>query len=131
MEFITDLIYGLPLGRWGTVIAMQIILIILGMFIDWAGICLLVMPIFVPIIIELGFDPVWFGVLFTINMQVSFLSPPFGLAIFYLKGVSPPDVTIGELYRSVLPFIPLQLLALALVMIFPQIALWLPDMMLR
>lgn len=128
-KFIEDIILGLGLGPWGILIVMQIIFIILGMFLDSIGILLLTIPIFIPIILDLGFDPIWFGVLFVMNMQIGFLSPPFGIAIFYLKGVTPPDITTGDLFRAVWPFILLQLLGLALVMIFPQIALWLPNIM--
>lgn len=130
-DFIAEVIVGLPLGRWGILIAMQVVLIILGMFLDWVGILLLTVPIFVPIIVYLGFDPLWFGVLFNVNMQIAFLSPPFGYALLYLKGVAPPDVTMMDIYRSIWPFIILQLVALALVMIFPQIILWLPNLMMQ
>ena len=93
--------------------------------IDWIGICLLTMPIFVPVIKELGYDPVWFGVLFCMNMQVSYLSPPFGPAAFYLKSVAPPGIELHTIFRSVLPFIALQLVGLTLVLLFPGISLWL------
>jgi TRAP-type mannitol/chloroaromatic compound transport system permease large subunit len=86
-------------------------------------------PIFIPIIIDLGFCPLWFGILFNLNMQISFLSPPFGLALFYLKGVAPPDITMGDLYSCIWPFVILQGIGLALVMIFPQIGTWLPGLM--
>ena len=82
------------------------------------------MPIFVPIIVSLGYDPVWFGVLFAMNMQVSFLSPPFGPAAFYLKSVTPPDISLGEIFTALLPFIGLQILAVALLIIFPMIAVY-------
>lgn len=104
-------------------------MIIMGMFIDWIGILMLTVPIFVPVIVELGFDPLWFGVLFNLNMQIGFLSPPFGMAMFYLKGVTPPDVTTMDLYRSIWPFMILQVLGLILTMIFPEIATWLPGRM--
>ena len=128
-KFVEDLIYGIGLGPWGIMILMQIIFIIMGMFLDWLGILLLTMPIFIPIIVELGFDPIWFGVVFVMNMQLSFLTPPFGLAIFYLKGVAPPDITVGDLFGSIGPFLLLQLLGLILVIIFPQLSLWLPGLM--
>ncbi len=130
-EFIKDLMYGLGVGRWGIIIIMQLILIVLGMFVDWLGILLLTMPIFVPMIIELGFDPIWFGVLFVMNMQMSYLSPPFGGALFYMKGVAPQGITMGNIIRSVWPFLGLQLIGLVLVMAFPQIAMWLPLQMLK
>jgi TRAP-type mannitol/chloroaromatic compound transport system permease large subunit len=86
---------------------------------------MLTMPIFVPIIMSLGYDPVWFGIVFCINMQVSFLSPPFGPAAFYLKSVAPPDISLVDIYKSVWPFIIMQLVALGLVLSFPDIAMWL------
>ena len=103
---------------------MMLILLVLGLFLDWVGVALLTMPIFVPIIITLGYDPIWFGVLFAMNMQVSFLSPPFGPAAFYLKSVAPPDISLGDIFTSLLPFIGLQILALAFLIAFPGIALW-------
>ncbi|AWK88763.1 TRAP transporter large permease [Azospirillum thermophilum] len=106
------------------VLLMMLILGVLGMFLDWVGIALLCIPIFAPIVVKLGYDPVWFGVLFSMNMQVSFLSPPFGPAAFYLKSVAPPGITLGIIFRSLVPFIGLQILALALVLAFPWIALW-------
>jgi TRAP-type mannitol/chloroaromatic compound transport system permease large subunit len=87
------------------------------------GIALLTMPIFVPSVVSLGYDPVWFGVVFAMNMQVSFLSPPFGPAAFYLKSVAPAGISLGEIFRSLLPFICLQVLALALLLAFPGITL--------
>ena len=82
------------------------------------------MPIFVPIVTELGYSPIWFGVVFCMNMQVSFLSPPFGPAAFYLKTVTPKDISLGEIFRALLPFIALQVVALGLLIVFPQLALW-------
>lgn len=112
---------GSPLS---VLLLMMAILFLLGMFLDWVGVALLTMPIFVPIVIELGYDPIWFGVLFCMNMQVSFLSPPFGPAAFYLKSVAPPDITLNHIFRSVLPFIVMQIVALTLLITFPQLALW-------
>jgi len=102
----------------------MLILLILGMFLDWVGVALLTMPIFVPIVTELGYSPIWFGVVFCMNMQVSFLSPPFGPAAFYLKTVTPKDISLGEIFRALLPFIALQVVALGLLIVFPQLALW-------
>jgi TRAP-type mannitol/chloroaromatic compound transport system permease large subunit len=95
---------------------------------DWIGICLLTMPVFVPIIKSLGYDPVWFGILFCMNMQVSYLSPPFGPAAFYLKGVAPPDISLNTIFSALWPFIMLQVVALAVVVSFPEITLWLPGL---
>jgi len=107
-----------------TLLIMMAILLVLGMFLDWVGVALLTMPIFVPIISGLGMDPIWFGVVFCLNMQVSFLSPPFGPAAFYLKSVAPKEISLGEIFTSLLPFIALQILVLGLVIAFPQLALW-------
>lgn len=106
------------------ILLMMAILFMLGMFLDWVGIALLTMPIFVPIVVKLGYDPIWFGVVFALNMQVSFLSPPFGPAAFYLKSVAPPDISLGDIFRAVVPFICLQVIALAMLVAFPQLALW-------
>lgn len=126
--YLRGLIGGLPLPPLAIVLVMMLILLVLGCIIDWIGICLLTMPIFVPVIKALGYDPVWFGVLFCMNMQVSYLTPPFGPAAFYLKGVAPPDVSLQEIFRSVWPFIALQVVGLAVVLLFPGIALWLPSL---
>jgi len=130
-KLIQDAMTALPVGPLGVVILIQIIWIILGCFIDWIGILLLTAPIFVPVVLKLGFDPVWMGVLFCMNMQISYISPPFGPAAFYLKGVTPPGITIGDIFGSIWPYLGLQVIALGLVIAFPQIALWLPGTMAR
>jgi tripartite ATP-independent transporter DctM subunit len=126
--YLRNLIAGLPLPPIGIILVMMGILLVLGCIIDWIGICLLTMPIFVPVVKSLGYDPVWFGVLFCMNMQVSYLSPPFGPAAFYLKSVAPPDVTLQQIFRGVLPFIGLQLIGVGLVLFFPQLAMVLPSL---
>ncbi len=122
--YVRGLITGLPLEPLGIIIVMMLILLVLGMFMDWIGILLLTMPIFVPVAIDLGFDPVWFGILFCMNMQASYLTPPFGPAAFYLKSVAPPEISMQLIFRGVLPFVGLQLIGLLLILLFPQIALW-------
>jgi TRAP-type mannitol/chloroaromatic compound transport system permease large subunit len=107
----------------------QLIWIVLGCFIDWIGILLLTAPIFVPVAEKLGFDPIWMGVLYCLNMQISYISPPFGPAAFYLKGVTPSGITLGQIFRSVWPYLIMQAFVLGLVIAFPQIALWLPSRM--
>lgn len=124
IEFIKGLLLGVSDTPIVIILVMMLILGVLGMFLDWVGIALLTIPIFVPIVVSLGYDPIWFGVLFSLNMQVSFLSPPFGPAAFYLKSVAPPEISLGTIFRSLLPFIALQIVALALVITFPSIALW-------
>ncbi|HEX9648296.1 MAG TPA: TRAP transporter large permease subunit [Alphaproteobacteria bacterium] len=124
--FVKGLITGLPFGPLGIVVVMMAVLVVLGMFMDWIGICLLTMPIFVPAVVALGYDPVWFGILFCMNMQISYLTPPFGPAAFYLKGVAPPGIELANIYNAMWPFIGLQAVGLAMVLLVPDIALWLP-----
>ena len=122
INFVSSLITGISDTPIVIILFMMLILFILGMFLDWVGIALLTMPIFVPIIVKLGYDPVWFGVLFAMNMQVSFLSPPFGPAAFYLKSVAPPDISLAEIFRSLAPFIVMQIIAVGLLIAFPGLA---------
>ncbi len=125
IDFVEQTIMALSGGNaMTTLLIMMAILFVLGMFLDWVGVALLTMPIFVPIITGLGMDPIWFGVVFCLNMQVAFLSPPFGPAAFYLKSVAPKDITLGEIFTALLPFIALQVAVLALVIMFPELALW-------
>ncbi|WP_022728944.1 TRAP transporter large permease [Fodinicurvata sediminis] len=124
IDFIKQLLLGVSDTPIIILLVMMLILAVLGMFLDWVGIALLTIPIFAPIVVELGYDPIWFGVLFALNMQISFLSPPFGPAAFYLKSVAPPDISLGTIFVSLLPFIGLQIIALTLVILFPEIALW-------
>lgn len=127
-EFVSEAISNSGLGRWGILILMQVILIILGMFLDWVGILLLCVPIFVPIIKDLGFDPLWFGVLYLVNMQMSFLSPPFGYALFYLRGVAPPTIPMTRIFMAAIPFLLIQLIGLIVCMVYPPIITWLPQL---
>lgn len=130
-KLVQDVFFGLGLGKWGILISMQLSFFILGMFLDDTAILFLTVPLYLPIIKQLGFDPIWFGTLFVINMQMAFLTPPYGLNLFYMKGVVPKNITMTDLYRSVWPFVVLQAVGLAIVMIFPQIALWLPNALFR
>lgn len=129
-QYLKDLIAGLPIGKWGILLVVNLVWVVLGCIIDWIGILLLTAPIFVPVLVALGFDPIWIGVLFCMNMQISYISPPFGPAAFYLKGAAPPGITMGDIFRSVWPFIGIQVLAVLLLVAFPDIALWLPRTML-
>jgi TRAP-type mannitol/chloroaromatic compound transport system permease large subunit len=88
-------------------------------------------PVFVPVIKSLGFDPLWFGVLFIMNMEMGYLTPPFGFNLFYMKAIAPPEVSMGDIYRSVVPFVILQGVGLAICIIFPEIILWLPQMLIK
>ena len=140
--FITETLLGTGLSPYGILLLMMVLLVILGMFLDWVGILLLAVPIFVPIIKQLTFDGlfglpgpssdqvlVWFGVLYLVNMQMSFLSPPFGYALFYIRGVAPASISMATIFRSSLVFLAIQVLALVLVVVFPAIATWLPGLM--
>ena len=128
-KFIGSFVIALPLGKWGALIVMQLVVLLLGMFIDWIGILFIVIPIFTPLALQFGFDPLWFAMVICVNLQISFLSPPFAYSMFYLKGIAPPEVTMGQIYKGVFPFIGLQIIGLTLVIIFPQLILWLPSLM--
>ena len=123
-RFVTGAILGLQTDPIFIIMLMMAILLILGLFLDWIGIALLTLPIFVPIVVELGYDPIWFGILFAVNMQVSFLSPPFGPAAFYLKGVAPPEISLTDIYGSLLPFIAIQICVLAALLLYPPLSMW-------
>lgn len=126
-ELITKMFDVLPGGVNSDIWFMMFLIFILGFFIEWIEISYIAVPLFMPVLIAQGVDPVWLAMLITVNLQSSFLTPPFGWALFYLKGVAPPEVTIKDIYRGVVPFIILQAVALALVFFYPQIALWLPK----
>ena len=117
---------ALPLGKWFVLAVMMFILFVLGFFISWQGLLYVVVPIFLPVVTALGFDPLWFALLVCLNLQMSFLTPPFAYAIFFVKGASPPEVTTWDIYRGVVPFVILQALGVAICMVFPEIILWLP-----
>jgi len=125
-RLIEDLMTYIPGGPWGTIVFIQIVIFILAMVLDPAGIMMITVPIFLPFVKAHGFDPLWFGILFTINMEIGYMTPPFGFNLFYLKGIVPPSISMGDIYRSVIPFTIVESAGLALVMIFPQIAIWLP-----
>jgi len=126
--FVKEVVTGLDVAPLAVILIMMGILVVMGLFMDWVGILLLTVPIFVPVIVSLGYDPVWFGVLFCMNMQVSYLSPPFGPAAFYLKGVAPPEISLQDIFAGLWPFIILQIIGLMLVLCLPEIALWLPRL---
>ncbi|MDI6754928.1 MAG: TRAP transporter large permease subunit [Thermodesulfobacteriota bacterium] len=130
-DLIRQLLSYLPGGRWGIVVGMQIIWVIMGCFLDPTGIIMITAPIFFPIATSLGFDPVWFGVLFVINMEMGFISPPFGFNLFYLQAIAPKGVVMMDIYKSIIPFMLLQATGLVLCMIFPEIILWLPKLLIR
>jgi tripartite ATP-independent transporter DctM subunit len=125
-ELVHEALAALPGGKWGAVVAVMLLMFLLGFVLDFIEIVFVVVPIVGPVLLALGVDPVWLGVMMAINLQTSFLTPPFGFALFYLRGVAPPGLATGDIYRGVLPFIGLQLLMLALVAAFPALATALP-----
>ena len=128
IQFLQGQFLSFNLGPFGTLTVMVVIFIILGAFIDWIGIMFLTIPIFLPIIKSMGMDPIWFGIVFNVSMQIAYLSPPFAPAAFYLKGVAPPEISIEEIFSAMWPFIGLQIVVLALIVGFPEISLWLPRL---
>ncbi len=130
-EVVKNFILGIGLGKWGTFIIMMIILFFLGMFIDWIGIIMITFPLFLPIAQQLGFDKVWFVVVVAVMLQDSFLTPPFGYALFYLKGVAPPEVKTGDIYWGAFPFWRLMELGLIIVVLFPKTITWLPSVLIK
>ncbi len=126
---IKGMVLGLEVNRYVILAAMVAILLIMGMVIETTGIIMIAVPVMTPIIVSLGFDPVWFGVLFIINMEIGFLTPPFGYNLFYLKGVAPKSVKLAEIYVSIIPFVLLMLAGLAICIAFPGIITWLPSIL--
>lgn len=130
-DVFTKIIMSISDNKWVILIIMNIILVILGMFVDWLGILLLCVPIFTPIAVgELGFDPLWLAILFCVNLQASFLTPPFGYALFYLKGINLPGMETRNIYKGIVPFVCLQIVGVILCVVFPEIITWLPKLVL-
>ena len=125
---IEDLFIGqMHLNPWTVLILMQLSFLVMGMFLDDTAMLVIVAPLYVPLVDALGFDLIWYGVLYTITCQIAYMTPPFGYNLFLMRAMAPPEVTLGDIYRSIVPFVLVMVLALALVMIFPEIALWLPE----
>jgi len=116
------------LSPWGILIMMQISYIVMGMFLDDTAMLVIVAPLYIPLIIKLGFNPVWYGVLYTVTCQIAYMTPPFGYNLFLMKAMAPPEISLADIYRSIVPFVILMVIGLFIIMAFPQIALWLPDM---
>jgi len=116
------------LSPWTTLIMMQVSFLVMGMFLDDTAMLVLVAPLYIPVVLKLGFDPVWFGILYTVTVQIAYMTPPFGYNLFLMRAMSPPEISLGDIYRSIIPFVLVMVVGLALVMVFPQIALWLPSL---
>jgi tripartite ATP-independent transporter DctM subunit len=116
------------LSPWGVLIMMQISYIIMGMFLDDTAMLVIVAPLYIPLIITLGFNPIWYGVLYTVTCQIAYMTPPFGYNLFLMKAMAPPEISLMDIYKSIIPFVVLMAIGLGIIMAFPQIAIWLPDM---
>lgn len=125
---IRDFISHIPFGKWGVLTVVMGLIFVVGFFLDFIEITFIHIPVLAPAMIHFGFDPLWFAILFALNLQTSFLTPPFGFALFYLKGVSPPEISTPCIYRGIIPFVLLQLLTLVLVITFPALVTWLPSL---
>ena len=126
---ISRVVSDLALSKWVILIMIQAVLLILGCVLDPLGIMMITIPVFLPIISSLGFDPLWFGVIFIINMGVAFITPPFGFNLFVLRGMVPPSVKMGDIIAGSVPFVFLYLIGLAICMVFPGLITWLPSLM--
>jgi TRAP-type mannitol/chloroaromatic compound transport system permease large subunit len=117
----------LGLNPWTILILMQLSFILMGTFLDDTAMLVIVAPLYVPLVQSMGFDLIWYGVLYTITTQIAYMTPPFGYNLFLMRAMAPPEVTLSDIYRSIVPFVAVMVLALAIVMMFPGIALWLPE----
>ncbi len=129
--FVQNSLKAMNLGPWGTILFMQAIWVFLGCFLDWVGILFLTVPLFLPVVLNMGFDNVWFGVVFCMNMHIAYLTPPFAPSAFYMKSVTPPHITMSQIYAATLPYLWLTFVATAVVTAFPCLSLWLPKFLLR
>ncbi len=128
-KLVLDVMTNLPAGVWGFLFVSMLLIFILGFFLDFLQICFIVVPILAPIATEFGIDLLWFAVLIAINLQTSFLTPPFGFSLFYLKAVAPPNVRIQDIYSGIIPFVILQLITIMLLIFIPELITWLPNFM--
>ncbi|AFJ02313.1 TRAP transporter, DctM subunit [Methylophaga frappieri] len=128
-KLILDLFSGLPGGKWTFLLFSMLLIFVLGFFLDFIEICFIVVPVLAPVALVLGLDPLWFALLIAMNLQTSFLTPPFGFSLFYLKASAPPELKLQSIYRGIVPFVAIQILMLAVLIAFPQISLWLPGLM--
>ena len=124
---VAEVLTAMPGGTFGAMLLVMAVMFLLGFFLDFIEIIFVVVPIVGPIMLQMDISPVWFGVMIAINLQTSFLTPPFGFALFYLRGVAPPSITTMDIYRGIIPFVIIQLLGLLVLAAFPQLATWLPK----
>ena len=127
-QLVATWISGVGIGKWGAFAVMMAIVFVMGMFLDWLGIVMIVFPIFLPIMDMFGFDRLWIVAVTAVMLQTCFMTPPFGFALFYIKGIVPPSVKIQEIYRGVIPFILIIIAVVILVTVFPQVVYFLPNL---
>ena len=127
-DAVREFLSGLPGGTVSAVLIVMAVMFLLGFVLDFIEITFVVVPIVGPVLLSMGIDPVWLGIMIAINLQTSFLTPPFGFALFYLRGVAPPELSTAAMYKGVIPFVLIQLLALILLAYWPELATWLPEL---
>ena len=130
-ETVKNLLSDMPGGAFGAMVVVMAVMFALGFFLDFIEIIFIVVPLVAPVLLGMGLNPIWLGVMMGINLQTSFLTPPFGFALFYLRGVAPSEVTTMHIYKGIIPFVLIQLVALSLLAAFPQLAIWLPTVLFR
>jgi TRAP-type mannitol/chloroaromatic compound transport system permease large subunit len=128
-RIVAEVLTGMPGGTFGAMLLVMAVMFVLGFFLDFIEIIFVVVPIVGPVMLQMDISPVWFGIMIAINLQTSFLTPPFGFALFYLRGVAPASVTTGDIYRGIVPFVMIQILGLCLIAAFPGLATWLPKLL--
>ena len=128
-ELVHSWFSNMPGGVWGALAIVMLVIFLLGFMLDFIEIVFVVVPIVGPVLLAMGVDPIWLGVLIAVNLQTSFLTPPFGFALFYLRGVTPPEIPTSDMYRGIVPFVGIQLTLLTLVVLWPSLATWLPNLL--
>ncbi len=128
-ELLRGLIFSLPFGKWGILFIVMSIIFIAGFFLDFIEITFIHVPVLAPIMIHLGVDPIWLGILIAVNLQTSFLTPPFGFSLFYLKGVTPPEISTMDIYKGIIPFVIIQIIGLLIICLIPESVTWLPRVL--
>jgi tripartite ATP-independent transporter DctM subunit len=130
-DMLNSIISSLDIGPWTMICFMMFVFFVLGMFMDPAGIIMICTPVFIPVVKSFGFDTIWFGILFVINMEMGYITPPFGFNLFYMRAIAPKEVSMMDIYRSIVPFVILEIIGLLVVVFFPGLATWLPNMMMK
>lgn len=130
-EMVAEMMNAVPGGAWGMLAMTMLVIFLLGFILEFVEIIFIVIPIVGPVILQSDINPVWFAILIAMNLQTSFLTPPFGFALFYFRSVAPPSITTGDIYRSIMPFVMIQIVAIAVLALFPPLATWLPGVLFR